>query len=715
MRRWREACTWLGVERRFEDNSQNRARTMKLVAICRVKNERDIIEPFVLHHCKIFDQLIVLDDGSTDGTFDILQALQAQGLPLVLILDPAVGYEQQRYMTRLLHLAARQYGADWIAPLDADEFVECDSGTTLRQILTGKQPEILRIAWHGFVWAPDQDGTEHNPVLRLRHRIRRWPDHLRKALVPATLVADGVTIAQGNRSLLRAGQEIESRLLDSVRLCHFPIRSVEQYAGKIAVGFLQYMAMPEWDRQMGFHYIEPYRALTENPDGFADIMTVQSRRYCLDPDESDLGEPTEAPLDYLGGPLTLTSMPAPALSNALHCATTIIEKLIESAGQLEAAQRALLAAKDITGEQSERILAQAADARPVVRVPLRRGAGKHTFQSFWSGGALTPFELVCLKSFIDCGHAFDLYSFERDIAVPAGVRLLDAAELFGPDELFVYQDGFGKGSPAAFANVFRYRLLAERGGWWVDTDVVCLASEIPAFREFFAWEDSRLINNAVCYFERGHPMMKASLSEAQRVGRSAKWGEIGPQLLTSIASDLGLTHRAYSSSVCYPIHYSEAIDVLRPAKTESLRHRVGGSLMVHLWSAMLRHHGVDRRMLPPKGSMMREWVDQHPVDGWVGEYESDNLEQLLLPDTDIRMGVSTDLVTGIEDIGRLNTVLRAKLESADGREAVLRAKLESVVAREAQLHTELQSLRNATSWKLTAPVRYTVDWFRRHR
>jgi glycosyltransferase involved in cell wall biosynthesis len=52
---------------------------MTLIAITRMKNELDIIEAFVRHHAHSFDKLIVLDDGSTDGTLDILKALQAEG------------------------------------------------------------------------------------------------------------------------------------------------------------------------------------------------------------------------------------------------------------------------------------------------------------------------------------------------------------------------------------------------------------------------------------------------------------------------------------------------------------------------------------------------------------------------------------------------------------------------------------------------------------
>ena len=103
------------------------------------------------------------------------------------------------------------------------------------------------------------------------------------------------------------------------------------------------------------------------------------------------------------------------------------------------------------------------------------GRVQHRFQSFWYGGGLSPYEFLCLKSFIDCGHAFDLYTYDPDLAVPAGVQVRDASELIDRSEVFVYQpEGFGKGSPSAFSNLFRSKLMVEKGGWWTDTDVVCL-------------------------------------------------------------------------------------------------------------------------------------------------------------------------------------------------------------------------------------------------
>jgi hypothetical protein len=126
------------------------------------------------------------------------------------------------------------------------------------------------------------------------------------------------------------------------------------------------------------------------------------------------------------------------------------------------------------------------------------------------GEPLSPYEWLSLKSFIDFGHRFDLYSFDPHIAVPAQVRVRDAAELAGRAELFVYERGFGKGSPAGFANLFRYILLAERGGWWVDTDVVCLSDVIPDYPQFVARQVDGLVNNAVMRFEPHHPVDRSA-------------------------------------------------------------------------------------------------------------------------------------------------------------------------------------------------------------
>lgn len=56
----------------------------KIVLVSMVKNEADIIESFVRHSLTYADELIIADHQSSDGTWEMLQKLRAEGLPLTL-------------------------------------------------------------------------------------------------------------------------------------------------------------------------------------------------------------------------------------------------------------------------------------------------------------------------------------------------------------------------------------------------------------------------------------------------------------------------------------------------------------------------------------------------------------------------------------------------------------------------------------------------------
>src|SRR5438477_425867 len=102
---------------------------MRLVAIATAKNEGDIIEAFVRHTLALVSHLVILDDASTDGTRAILEALRQEGLALDIVEDHATGHPQGERMTRLMRdHAIRRHGAEWVLPLDADEFVVGEEG-----------------------------------------------------------------------------------------------------------------------------------------------------------------------------------------------------------------------------------------------------------------------------------------------------------------------------------------------------------------------------------------------------------------------------------------------------------------------------------------------------------------------------------------------------------------------------------------------------------
>lgn len=97
----------------------------------------------------------------------------------------------------------------------------------------------------------------------------------------------------------------------------------------------------------------------------------------------------------------------------------------------------------------------------------------------WIGSQLSLLELLTLSSFVQNGHEFHLWLYEEiNQKLPRGVIIKNANEIIDKERVFKYKNetisGIGKGSYAGFSDVFRYKLLYEKGGWWVDMDVTCL-------------------------------------------------------------------------------------------------------------------------------------------------------------------------------------------------------------------------------------------------
>lgn len=101
---------------------------------------------------------------------------------------------------------------------------------------------------------------------------------------------------------------------------------------------------------------------------------------------------------------------------------------------------------------------------------------REAIQSLWIGSRLSLMEQLCIRSFQAHGHPFHLYVEQEPAGVPPGTVLHDVREILPDTPVWRYQSGFGAGSPALYSNLFRMALLSQRGGWWVDLDVVALQS-----------------------------------------------------------------------------------------------------------------------------------------------------------------------------------------------------------------------------------------------
>lgn len=320
---------------------------MRVVAIGMVRNEIDIVEAFVRHALAQFDHLVVLDNGSHDGTLDVLRSLQREGLALDVVEDTELGKRQSERTTRLMreHAVARQC-ADWILPIDADEFPVLGPGGLGEPESSGCLP--ISIPWRSYVPDVSDDASERNPVLRIRYRLRtegwRWV----KVAIPRGLAEQpGAGIGEGNHSFHIGEREVETRASEGCFLGHFPIRGPGQYQAKVAIGYLNRILVRDRQSDWGFQYRGPFEQLKVEPSKVAAEYREVARRYSLPGGASGDGETILDPFAYLGGALKYTpafddsDYPISALAVlgetlARRCAA--YEAAIDAAGQRDVAR-----------------------------------------------------------------------------------------------------------------------------------------------------------------------------------------------------------------------------------------------------------------------------------------------------------------------------------------------------------------------------------------
>jgi len=227
------------------------------------------------------------------------------------------------------------------------------------------------------------------------------------------------------------------------------------------------------------------------------------------------------------------------------------------------------------------------------------------------GGAFSPLEAVCNRSFLGRGHAFRPYSYQDVTGVPAGCERADAREILLESGVFSYPRGLGQGMYAGFADLFRYKLLLVWGGWWVDTDVVCPTREPPDAAVSLAREDPNQVNIAIMHLPAGHPAMRAAYERAMAAGQDIAWGDTGPPRVTEIVVRLMLEPLLAPAHAYYPVRWSEYTAPILLQQREWVAERVAGATFLHLWSEMLRPGKYDKSVRPPQGSYLHDPDGEH--------------------------------------------------------------------------------------------------------
>lgn len=298
--------------------------TMNIVSISWVRNEADVIEAFVRHHCAFLDRMIIIDNRSMDNTSDILKKLQQEGLPLDLRYDDSFAHLQGEALTAVLQ-ELRNEAQGLAIPLDADEFLWADAGKSVRAELE-KLPQHLPslVPWRTYVPMPEDDPLEQNILLRIQHRKTCEKPQWCKVIIPGAVLQKNVKIPMGSHALIDADSDrnAEHSNADSLFLGHFPVRSPEQIAGKVFGGWLSQVANPLRERGAIFQWKAIFDELKSGKDIDAKSLMrlaldygTQKQWQALPPEEkglSNLGNVSDAQPDATEVEDVVTLDPIPA-------------------------------------------------------------------------------------------------------------------------------------------------------------------------------------------------------------------------------------------------------------------------------------------------------------------------------------------------------------------------------------------------------------------
>jgi Glycosyl transferase family 2 len=181
---------------------------IRIVAVMVVRNEAELLPVNVRYHAaQGVSEFRIVDNGSSDATSERLREL-ARSLNILWTRD-AGPYHQSEIVTGLAAEACRD-GADWILPIDADEFWSAGN-RSLAQALEASTAGAIEARVVNFVQDRSSRGHDDTALLTMTNRVSvLHPYHLSRDLVESRQIAF-VEMEYPAKWLPRASRQLQIR------------------------------------------------------------------------------------------------------------------------------------------------------------------------------------------------------------------------------------------------------------------------------------------------------------------------------------------------------------------------------------------------------------------------------------------------------------------------------------------------------------------------
>ena len=226
------------------------ARPGPITMLLLVRDELDIIQQNINFHLQFgIEHFVVTDNGSTDGTRDILADFQRRlGNSIVIIDDPEPAYNQALRVNRMIQVAKKKFQPRWIISADADEFWHPASGRYDTEL--DGQKNILNCFWHNFLPRPNVPWQEFTDI----GEMPGYHGRMSKALCLSRGLVGMYVGNHESRSIPRLPSRSEN-----IRVYHYPVRRYEQFERKVIQGHRAALKS-SFQEGAAWHWREYYQA-----------------------------------------------------------------------------------------------------------------------------------------------------------------------------------------------------------------------------------------------------------------------------------------------------------------------------------------------------------------------------------------------------------------------------------------------------------------------
>lgn len=260
-----------------------------------------------------------------------------------------------------------------------------------------------------------------------------------------------------------------------------------------------------------------------------------------------------------------------------------------------------------------------------------------TVASFWFGSDLTWLELLCIRSYLDCGHRFVLYTAHPVSGVPDKVDLRPASEVLWPAPFDLANND--RRRVAVFSDLFRLRMCQKTDFIWVDLDAYCVRPFRFETAHVFGRTpsgqypngilrlpaESRALNLLLEFVTRPNPIQpwrgpKLRNSRLRRIEQgqswgieSLPWGCSGPKALGHFLQQTGEDIHAQPACTFYPLEPEDLWRLHHPRIHPQDIER-DGVYSVHIYGHQKKWLANAHSGLPVSGSYLEHLCKRHGID-----------------------------------------------------------------------------------------------------